>query len=101
MNIPYEYYIALSGFLMVLGLVGVTVRKNIIAVLLSTELMLNAVNIAFVAFDMKLHDVAGQVFVFFILTIAAAEAAIGLGLVMAIYRLRKDVDVEKLTELKL
>lgn len=101
MNIPYEYYIALSGFLMVLGLIGVTVRKNIIAVLLSTELMLNAVNIAFVAFDMKLHDVAGQVFVFFILTIAAAEAAIGLGLVMAIYRLRKDVDVEKLTELKL
>ena len=101
MNIPYEYYIALSGFLMVLGLIGVTVRKNIIAVLLSTELMLNAVNIAFVAFDMKLPDVAGQVFVFFILTIAAAEAAIGLGLVMAIYRLRKDVDVEKLTELKL
>ncbi|NPA51677.1 MAG: NADH-quinone oxidoreductase subunit NuoK [Aquificae bacterium] len=101
MSIPYEYYVALSGLLMVLGLVGVTVRKNIIAVLLSTELMLNAVNIAFVAFDMKLHDVAGQVFVFFILTIAAAEAAIGLGLVMAIYRLRKDVDVEKLTELKL
>ncbi len=101
MSIPYEYYVALSGLLMVLGLIGVTVRKNIIAVLLSTELMLNAVNIAFVAFDMKLHDVAGQVFVFFILTIAAAEAAIGLGLVMAIYRLRKDVDVEKLTELKL
>ncbi len=101
MSIPYEYYIALSGLLMVLGLVGVVVRKNIIAVLLSTELMLNAVNIAFVAFDMKLHDVAGQVFVFFILTIAAAEAAVGLGLVMAIYRLRKDVDVEKLSELKL
>jgi NADH-quinone oxidoreductase subunit K len=101
MSIPYEYYIALSGLLMVLGLAGVVVRKNIIAVLLSTELMLNAVNIAFVAFDMKLHDVAGQVFVFFILTIAAAEAAVGLGLVMAIYRLRKDVDVEKLSELKL
>ena len=101
MNVPYEYYIALSGLLMVLGLAGVVVRKNIIAVLLSTELMLYAVNIAFVAFDMKLHDVAGQVFVFFILTIAAAEAAVGLGLVMAIYRLRKDVDVEKLSELKL
>ncbi len=101
MSIPYEYYIALSGLLMVLGLIGVTVRKNIIAVLISTELMLNAVNIAFVAYDMKLNDVAGQVFVFFILTIAAAEAAVGLGLVMAIYRLRKDVDVEKLSELKL
>ncbi len=99
--VPYEYYIALSGLLMVLGLIGVIIRKNIIAMLLSTELMLNAVNIAFVAFDMKLADVSGQVFVFFILTIAAAEAAVGLGLIMAIYRLRKDVDVNTLTELKL
>ncbi|EDP73749.1 NADH-quinone oxidoreductase subunit K, partial [Hydrogenivirga sp. 128-5-R1-1] len=55
--IPYEYYIALSGLLMVLGLVGIIIRRNIIAMLISTELMLNAVNIAFVAFDMKLHDV--------------------------------------------
>jgi NADH-quinone oxidoreductase subunit K len=99
--IPYEYYIALSGLLMVLGLIGIIIRRNIIAMLISTELMLNAVNIAFVAFDMKLHDVAGQVFVFFILTIAAAEAAVGLGLIMAIYRLRKDVSVDTLTELKL
>ena len=98
--VPYEYYIALSGLLMVLGLIGIAIRRNIIALLLSTELMLNAVNIAFVAFDMKLADVSGQVFVFFILTIAAAEAAVGLGLIMAIYRLRKDVDTETLTELK-
>ncbi len=98
--VPIEYYVALSGLLMVLGFIGVIVRKNIIAMLLSTELMLNAVNIAFVAFDFKLHEVSGQVFVFFILTIAAAEAAIGLGLIMAIYRMKKDVDVEKLTELK-
>ncbi len=98
--VPFEYYVALSGLLIVLGFIGVIIRKNIIAMLLSTELMLNAVNIAFVAFDMKLHDVVGQVFVFFILTIAAAEAAIGLGLIMAIYRMKKDVDVEKLTELK-
>jgi NADH-quinone oxidoreductase subunit K len=101
MSIPYEYYIALSGLLMVLGLIGIMVRRNIITVLISTELMLNSVNIAFVAFDMKLHEVAGQVFVFFILTIAAAEAAVGLGLIMAIYRLKKDVDIEKITELKL
>ncbi|GAB6073119.1 NADH-quinone oxidoreductase subunit NuoK [Venenivibrio stagnispumantis] len=98
--VPYEYYVALSGLLMVLGLIGVIVRRNIIAMLISTELMLNAVNIAFVAFDMKLHDVAGQVFVFFILTIAAAEAAVGLGLIMAIYRMKKDVDVEKISELR-
>ncbi|HHG73514.1 NADH-quinone oxidoreductase subunit NuoK [Persephonella sp.] len=98
--VPYEYYVALSGLLMILGLIGIAVRRNIIALLLSTELMLNAVNIAFVAFDMKLADVGGQVFVFFILTIAAAEAAVGLGLIMAIYRLRKDVDTETLTELK-
>jgi len=101
MSIPYEYYIALSGLLMVLGLIGIVIRRNIITVLISTELMLNSVNIAFVAFDMKLHEVAGQVFVFFILTIAAAEAAVGLGLIMAIYRLKKDVDIEKITELKL
>ncbi len=99
--IPYEYYVALSGLLMVLGLVGIIVRRNLIAMLLSTELMLNAVNIAFVAFDMKVGDVGGQVFVFFILTIAAAEAAIGLGLIMAIYRLRKDVNTDTITELKL
>ncbi|MEZ0324123.1 MAG: NADH-quinone oxidoreductase subunit NuoK [Hydrogenothermaceae bacterium] len=98
--VPYEYYLVLSGLLMVLGFVGVIVRKNIIALLISTELMLNSVNIAFVAFDMKLNDVAGQVFVFFILTIAAAEAAIGLGLIMAIYRMKKDVDVTKIAELK-
>lgn len=101
MSIPYEYYIVLSGLLMVLGLIGIMVRRNIITVLISTELMLNSVNIAFVAFDMKLHEVAGQVFVFFILTIAAAEAAVGLGLIMAIYRLKKDVDIEKITELRL
>lgn len=101
MSIPYEYYIVLSGLLMVLGLIGIMVRRNIITVLISTELMLNSVNIAFVAFDIKLHEVAGQVFVFFILTIAAAEAAVGLGLIMAIYRLKKDVDIEKITELKL
>jgi NADH-quinone oxidoreductase subunit K len=98
--VPYEFYVALSGLLLVLGLIGVIIRKNIIAMLISTELMLNSVNLAFVAFDMKLQDVSGQVFVFFILTIAAAEAAVGLGLIMAIYRLKKDVDVEKLTELK-
>ncbi len=98
--IPYEFYVALSGLLLVLGLIGVIIRKNIIAMLISTELMLNSVNLAFVAFDMKLQDVSGQVFVFFILTIAAAEAAVGLGLIMAIYRLKKDVDVERLTELK-
>ncbi len=98
--VPYEYYVAVSGLLMVLGLVGIAIRRNIIALLISTELMLNAVNIAFVAFDMKLGDVGGQVFAFFIFTIAAAEAAIGLGLIMAIYRLRKDVDTETLTELK-
>ena len=98
--VPYEYYLALSALLMVLGLIGIAIRRNIIAMLLATELMLNAVNVAFVAFDMKLADVSGQVFVFFILTIAAAEAAVGLGLIMAIYRLRKDVDTETLTELK-
>ncbi len=98
--VPIEYYVALSGLLMVLGFIGVIVRKNIIAMLLATELMLNAVNIAFVAFDVKLHEVSGQVFVFFILTVAAAEAAIGLGLIMAIYRMKKDIDVEILSELK-
>lgn len=100
MTVTYEHYLVLSGLLMVIGLVGIIIRKNIIALLISTELMLNSVNIAFVAFDMKLHEVAGQVFVFFILTIAAAEAAIGLGLIVAIYRMKKDVDVTKITELK-
>lgn len=100
MSVSYEHYLVLSGLLMVIGLIGIIIRKNIIALLISTELMLNSVNIAFVAFDIKLQDVAGQVFVFFILTIAAAEAAIGLGLIMAIYRMKRDVDVTKISELK-
>ena len=81
MNVPVEFYLALSGLVFLIGLVGVLVRRNIIIILLSIELMLNATNINFVAFSSYLGNLAGQVFVFFALTVAAAEVAVGLSLI--------------------
>ena len=86
MSVPIEFYLALSGLVFLIGLVGVLVRRNIIVILLSIELMLNATNINFVAFSAYLGNLAGQVFVFFALTVAAAEVAVGLAIIIALYR---------------
>ncbi len=81
-------YLLLSILLFLLGFLGVIVRKNLITILVSAELMLNAINLAFVSVDRILKGVEGQVFVLFVLTVAAAEVAVGLGIVVSIFRLR-------------
>lgn len=98
--IPLSYYVALSAIVFVIGLVGVLIRRNIIIILLSVELMLNATNINFVAFSHYLHNMAGQVFVFFALTVAAAEVAVGLAIIIALYRAKSTINVDEFNLLK-
>ena len=98
--IPLSYYVALSAIVFVTGLVGVLIRRNIIIILLSVELMLNATNINFVAFSHYLHNMAGQVFVFFALTVAAAEVAVGLAIIIALYRAKSTINVDEFQLLK-
>jgi NADH-quinone oxidoreductase subunit K len=92
--------VILSAVIFFIGVIGVLTRRNVIVVLLSIELMLNAVNINFVAFSHYLESITGQVFVFFTLTVAAAEVAVGLAILIAIYRNRKTVNVEELDVMK-
>lgn len=100
MTVPISYYLILSVIVFVTGIVGVLIRRNIIAILLSVELMLNATNINFVAFSDHLRDLGGQVFVFFALTVAAAEVAVGLAIIIALHRSRSTINVEELNLLK-
>lgn len=96
-----QEYVIFSAILFSLSLVGIVInRKNVILLLMCVELMLLAVNTNFIAFSYFLHDVAGEVFVFFILTVAAAEAAIGLAIIMLLYRNKNNIDVDQLNELK-
>ncbi len=95
------HYLSLGGVLFALSVVGIFLnRRNLIVLLMAIELMLLAVNMNFVAFSHYLGDMAGQVFVFFILTVAAAEAAIGLAILVVLFRNRASVDVAELDELK-
>ncbi len=98
--VPLSYYLTLGAVLFVIGVVGVLIRKNIIIILLSIELMLNATNINFVAFSHYLQDITGQVFVFFVMTVAAAEVAIGLAIIIALYRNRSTINVEDINLMK-
>lgn len=99
--IPLSYYLILSAIIFGIGLAGIVInRKNVIILLMCIELLLLAVNTNFVAFSHYFSDIAGQVFVFFILTVAAAEAAIGLAILMVLFRNRKTIDVEQLDTLK-
>ncbi|PIP80859.1 MAG: NADH-quinone oxidoreductase subunit NuoK [Gammaproteobacteria bacterium CG22_combo_CG10-13_8_21_14_all_40_8] len=94
-------YLTVSAILFSIGIAGIVInRKNVITLLLSVELMLLAVNTNFIAFSRYLGDSAGQIFVFFILTVAAAEAAIGLAILVVLFRNRKTIDIEELDSLK-
>lgn len=99
-EIGIQNYIILSGLLFCIGVFGVLYRRNAIVVLMSIEIMLNAVNLLLVAFSTYHQDAAGQVFVFFTMTVAAAEVAIGLALLVAIYRNIKSIDIDQLRNLK-
>jgi NADH-quinone oxidoreductase subunit K len=99
--IPLSYYLILSAIVFALGLAGIVInRSNVIVLLMCVELLLLAVNTNFVAFSHYFHDMAGQIFVFFILTVAAAEAAIGLAILIVLYRTRKTIDVTELDSLR-
>src|SRR5881392_1031108 len=94
-------YLALSGILFTIGCVGVIFKRNAIAMFMCIELMLNAVNLTFVAFSSYYGDVTGQLFVFIVMTVAAAEAAVGLGIIIAIFRNRESLDVDDASVWKL
>jgi NADH-quinone oxidoreductase subunit K len=101
MSIGIEHYLTVSIILFCLGLLGVIVRRNLLVIYMGLELMLNAANLALVAFSRFNNDLDGQVFVFFIITVAAAEVAVGLALIVALYRKRQTAHVEDLTLMKL
>ena len=98
--ITTTHYMVLSAALFTLGVVGVMVRRNVIIVLMSIELMLNAVNINLIAFSHQLQNVVGQVFAVFVIVIAAAEAAVGLGIILAFYRNKETVNIDEMNLLR-
>jgi len=98
--IPIAWTLALSAVVFVLGVVGVLVRRNALVIFMSIELMLNAGNLAFVAFARALGSVDGQIFVFFVMTVAAAEVAVGLAIIVNLFRLRESVFVDEVNLLK-
>ena len=101
MTVGLEQYLVVSAVLFCLGLVGVIARRNLLVIYMSLELMLNAANLALVAFSRYRDNLDGQVLVFFVITVAAAEVSVGLALIVALYRKRQTAHVEDLTSLKL
>jgi len=99
-TVPVEYYLALSAILFGLGILGVLLRRNALVVFMSLELMFNAANLAFITFARMYGDVSGQVVVFFVMTVAAAEVAIGLALMVEIFRTKHSIDMDQLNNLK-
>ena len=99
--VPTNYYLILSAILFGLGIVAFVFKRNIIAIFMAIELMLNAVNLAFVAFSQSFGKVDGQVFVLFVIVVAAAEAAVGLGIIILTARTRRTLNVERADLLKL
>jgi len=98
--VPLNYYLILSAILFAIGTTGVFLRRNLITMLLSVEIMLNAVNLTFVAVGRYLGTVDGQIIVFFVMTVAAAEAAVGLAIIIALFRHRESLNPEAFTSLK-
>jgi NADH-quinone oxidoreductase subunit K len=98
--IPLNHYLIVSAMLFAIGTTGVLLRRNLITVLLSIEIMLNAVNLSFVAFGRQLGSVDGQIIVFFVMTVAAAEAAVGLAIVIGLFRHRESLNPDAFASLK-
>lgn len=98
--VPVDYYIALSAILFTIGALGVLSRRNPLIIFMSIELMLNAANLAFVAFASVYQTFSGQIFVFFVIAVAAAEAAVGLALIVEIFKTRKNINIDEMNSLK-
>jgi len=98
--VPIEYYVALSAVLFTLGALGVLTRRNAIIIFMSIELMLNSANLLFVAFARLYQNLGGQIFVFFVMTVAAAEVAVGLALIVAVFRTKATINIDEASTLK-
>ena len=98
--IPTSYFFALSAILFALGALGVLIRRNAIIIFMSIELMLNAANLLFVAFARSFESLDGQIYVFFVIAVAAAEVAVGLALIVTIFRTKHSIDIDELSSLK-
>ena len=99
-EVTVGWYVALSAILFTIGALGVLIRRNAIIIFMSIELMLNAGNLAFVAFARHLNDLSGQIFVFFVITVAAAEVAVGLALIVAIFRSKQSINIDEMNMMK-
>jgi NADH-quinone oxidoreductase subunit K len=98
--VPLSYYLILSAVIFAIGVLGVLIRRNLIVLLMSIELMLNGVNLTFIAFSRFLGSIDGQVMVFFVMAVAAAEAVIGLAIIISVYRHRQSLDPQEMQLLK-
>ena len=100
MQIPIEYYLILSAALFVIGITGVLIRRNAIVVFMCIELMLNSANLTLITFSSYRGNATGQIFVFFVMAVAAAEAAVGLAIIIALFRNMRTVSIDKLNIFK-
>jgi NADH-quinone oxidoreductase subunit K len=98
--LPVSYYIGLSAILFTIGALGVLIRRNAITIFMSVELMLNAANLAFIAFSRTYGALGGQIFVFFVMAVAAAEVAVGLALIVAIFETKQSIDIDQMNIMK-
>ena len=100
-HVPLSWYLILAAVLFALGVAGFIYRKNIITVFMSIELMLNAVNLSFVAFSYQLRQVDGQIYAFFVMVVAAAEAAVGLAIILTVFKNRSTLQIDEIDSMKL
>jgi len=100
-HVPLSWYLILAAILFALGVAGFIYRKNVITVFMSIELMLNAVNLSFVAFSYQLRQVDGQIYAFFVMVVAAAEAAVGLAIILTVFKNRKTLQIDEIDSMKL
>ncbi len=98
--VPVSYFVALSAVLFAIGTLGVLTRRNAIVIFMSIELMLNSANLLFVAFARMYGSLSGQIFVFFVMTVAAAEVAVGLALIVTVFRSKKSINIDEISSLK-
>jgi NADH-quinone oxidoreductase subunit K len=98
--VPVDYYIILSAILFAIGVAGVLIRRNALIIFMSIELMLNSANLAIVAFSSAIQSFSGQIFVFFVIAVAAAEVAVGLALIVEIFKSKRSIDVDQMNSLK-
>lgn len=98
--VPVDYYISLSAILFIIGALGVLIRRNPLIIFMSVELMLNAANLAFVAFASVYKTFSGQIFVFFVIAVAAAEVAVGLALIVEIFKTKKNINIDEMNSMK-